>query len=94
MEASAVALHLLSVVHGTPTGPALVASSPDRHFDSEAGAAAREDRESEAGAGARAVPGRRRAAPLKYPRVGVSIPDPAPTRPSPAPAWRVDLSTF
>lgn len=31
VEAPAVTLHLLGVVHGPPTGPALVATSPDRH---------------------------------------------------------------
>lgn len=31
VEASSVALHLFCVVHGPPTGPALVATSPDGH---------------------------------------------------------------
>lgn len=38
MEAPPIALHLFRVVHGSPAGPALISTAPDRHSEWEEGA--------------------------------------------------------
>lgn len=92
MEAPPITLHLFSMVHGPPAGPTLVSTSPDRHFESEAGArtagGAREAgperarRELGAAAGARGppfkeAPGGRGLSPAR-PAAPGGFPDPLP----------------